>query len=56
MLKGQSNAFVVHIPYRGAAQIVPDVMSGQVPLGVVSATAEPAPNEKSPTSTEGGPS
>lgn len=39
MLKGQSNAFVVHIPYRGAAQIVPDVMSGQVPLGVVSATA-----------------
>ncbi|PZO20084.1 MAG: ABC transporter substrate-binding protein [Burkholderiales bacterium] len=39
MLKGQSNTFVVHIPYRGAAQIVPDVMSGQVPLGVVSATA-----------------
>lgn len=39
MLKGQANAFVVHIPYRGAAQIVPDVMSGQVPLGVVSATA-----------------
>jgi tripartite-type tricarboxylate transporter receptor subunit TctC len=30
---------VVHIPYRGAAQIVPDVISGQVPLGVVSATA-----------------
>jgi tripartite-type tricarboxylate transporter receptor subunit TctC len=29
----------VHIPYRGAAQIVPDVIGGQVPLGVVSATA-----------------
>jgi tripartite-type tricarboxylate transporter receptor subunit TctC len=30
---------VVHIPYRGAAQIVPDVISGQVPIGVISATA-----------------
>ena len=39
MLKGQSETFVVHIPYRGAAQIVPDVVGGQVPLGVVSATA-----------------
>jgi tripartite-type tricarboxylate transporter receptor subunit TctC len=39
MLKGQTGAFVVHIPYRGAAQIVPDVVGGQVPIGVVSATA-----------------
>lgn len=39
MLKGRIDAFVVHIPYRGAAQIVPDVIGGQVPLGVVSATA-----------------
>ena len=39
MLKGETGAFVVHIPYRGAAQIVPDVVGGQVPLGVVSATA-----------------
>ncbi len=39
MLKGQTGAYVVHIPYRGAAQIVPDVMSGQVPIGVVSATS-----------------
>ena len=39
MLKGQSGAFVVHIPYRGAAQIIPDIVGGQVPLGVVSATA-----------------
>ncbi|WP_077001517.1 tripartite tricarboxylate transporter substrate binding protein [Variovorax sp. KK3] len=39
MLKGQSGTFALHIPYRGAAQIVPDVISGQVPLGVVSATA-----------------
>ncbi len=39
MMKSQTGAFVVHIPYRGAAQIVPDVISGQVPIGVVSATA-----------------
>lgn len=39
LLKISTGTFVVHIPYRGAAQIVPDVISGQVPLGVVSATA-----------------
>lgn len=39
MLKGASGSFVVHIPYRGAAQIVPDVISGQVPIAVISATA-----------------
>jgi len=39
MMKGLTHAFVVHIPYRGASQIVPDVISGQVPIGVVSATA-----------------
>jgi tripartite-type tricarboxylate transporter receptor subunit TctC len=39
MLKARTGAFVVHIPYRGAAQIIPDVISGQVPIGVVSAAA-----------------
>jgi tripartite-type tricarboxylate transporter receptor subunit TctC len=39
MMKAQVHAFIVHIPYRGAAQIVPDVISGQVPIGVVSAAA-----------------
>ncbi|MDB5897650.1 MAG: tripartite tricarboxylate transporter receptor family protein [Ramlibacter sp.] len=39
MMKAQTGAFIIHIPYRGAAQIVPDVISGQVPIGVVSATA-----------------
>ncbi len=39
MLKARTGAFIVHIPYRGAAQILPDVISGQVPLGVVSAAA-----------------
>ncbi|MDB5915331.1 MAG: transporter substrate-binding protein, partial [Ramlibacter sp.] len=39
MMKAQTGAFIIHIPYRGAAQIVPDVISGQVPIGVVSAAA-----------------
>ena len=38
-LKGRTETHMVHIPYRGASQIVPDVISGQVALGVVSATA-----------------
>ena len=39
MLKARTGSFVVHVPYRGASQIVPDVISGQVPIGVVSAAA-----------------
>ncbi|MEJ8840187.1 tripartite tricarboxylate transporter substrate-binding protein [Ramlibacter sp. AN1133] len=39
MLKAQTQSFIVHIPYRGASQILPDVISGQVPIGVVSAAA-----------------
>ena len=39
MLKQSTGSFVVHVPYRGAAQIVPDVIGGQIPIGVVSATA-----------------
>jgi tripartite-type tricarboxylate transporter receptor subunit TctC len=39
LMKARTGAFIVHIPYRGAAQIVPDVISGQVPIGVVSAAA-----------------
>lgn len=39
MFKARTGTFIVHIPYRGAAQIMPDVISGQVPIGVVSAAA-----------------
>lgn len=39
MFKARTGTFIVHIPYRGAAQIIPDVISGQVPVGVVSAAA-----------------
>lgn len=39
MMKAQTGTFVVHVPYRGASQIAPDVIGGQVPIGVVSAAA-----------------
>ena len=39
LMKARTGSFVVHVPYRGAAQIMPDVISGQVPIGVVSAAA-----------------
>ena len=39
MLKARTGVFIVHVPYRGAAQIMPDVISGQVPFGVVSTAA-----------------
>jgi tripartite-type tricarboxylate transporter receptor subunit TctC len=39
LLKARTRTFIVHIPYRGASQIMPDVISGQVPIGVVSAAA-----------------
>jgi len=39
MMKARTGTFVVHVPYRGASQIIPDVISGQVPIGVVSAAA-----------------
>jgi len=42
MLKQETNTFALHVPYRGASQIVPDVISGQVQLGVVSVTAATA--------------
>lgn len=42
MLKQETNTFALHVPYRGASQIVPDVISGQVQLGVVSVTAAAA--------------
>lgn len=39
MLKARTGIYIVHIPYRGASQIIPDVISGQVPIAVVSAAA-----------------
>ena len=39
MLKKQLGLEVEHVPYKGASAILPDLLSGQVPLAVVSANA-----------------
>lgn len=44
-LQAQAGIRMVHLPYRGAAQIIPDLISGEVPIGVVSAAAA-LPHEK----------
>ena len=35
--KGKAGVFMVHIPYRGGAQILTDVIGGQIDLGITSA-------------------
>ena len=39
ILKARTGASAVHVPYRGASQILPDVIGGQIPLAVVSVAA-----------------
>lgn len=39
LFKAQTGTSVVHVPYRGAAQIIPDMIGGQVPIGIISAAA-----------------
>ena len=34
MLMAQAGILLVHIPYKGAGQSIPDVLGGQVPLGI----------------------
>ena len=38
LFKRQAGVDAVHVPYKGAGAMMPDLMSGQVPLGVISAT------------------
>jgi tripartite-type tricarboxylate transporter receptor subunit TctC len=38
LFKKQAGVEVVHIPYKGAAPIVPDLLSGQLPLAIISAS------------------
>ena len=37
LFKKQAGVSMVHVPYKGAAAIVPDVISGQIPVAVISA-------------------
>lgn len=39
LLQVRARIKLTHVPYRGAAQIVPDLMGGQIPLAVLSAAA-----------------
>ena len=39
ILKARTGSSAVHVPYRGASAILPDVIGGQIPLGVVSVAA-----------------
>jgi tripartite-type tricarboxylate transporter receptor subunit TctC len=38
LFKKQAGVDVVHIPYKGAAPILPDLVSGQIPLAIISAS------------------
>jgi tripartite-type tricarboxylate transporter receptor subunit TctC len=38
LFKKQAGVDVVHVPYKGAAPMMPDLISGQIPLGIISAS------------------
>jgi tripartite-type tricarboxylate transporter receptor subunit TctC len=42
--KRQAGVEALHVPYKGAAAMMPDLMSGQVPIGVISAAAALGPS------------
>jgi tripartite-type tricarboxylate transporter receptor subunit TctC len=35
--KRQAGVSMVHVPYKGASAIIPDLISGQIPIGIISA-------------------
>jgi tripartite-type tricarboxylate transporter receptor subunit TctC len=41
--KRQAGVDALHVPYKGAAAMMPDIMNGQVPIGVISAAAAIGP-------------
>jgi tripartite-type tricarboxylate transporter receptor subunit TctC len=43
LFKRQAGVDAVHVPYKGASAMMPDIMSGQVPIGVISALAAMGP-------------
>src|SRR5690606_17406190 len=46
LFKRSAGVDVVHIPYKGASTMMPDIMSGQVPIGVISALAAMGPTKQ----------
>jgi tripartite-type tricarboxylate transporter receptor subunit TctC len=45
LFKRSAGVQVVHVPYKGAAAMMPDIMNGQVPVGVISALAAMGPTK-----------
>jgi tripartite-type tricarboxylate transporter receptor subunit TctC len=45
LFKRQAGVDAVHVPYKGAASMMPDIMSGQVPIAVISALAAIGPTK-----------
>jgi tripartite-type tricarboxylate transporter receptor subunit TctC len=43
LFKRQAGVDALHVPYKGAAAMMPDIISGQVPIGVISAIAAAGP-------------
>ena len=43
LFKRQAGVSAQHIPYKGATTMMPDIMNGQVPIGVISALAAMGP-------------
>ena len=45
LFKRAAGVNAVHVPYKGASAMMPDIMNGQVPIGVVSALAAMGPSK-----------
>jgi tripartite-type tricarboxylate transporter receptor subunit TctC len=45
LFKRQARVDALHVPYKGASAMMPDIMSGQVPMGVISALAAMGPTK-----------
>jgi tripartite-type tricarboxylate transporter receptor subunit TctC len=45
LFKRSAGVDALHVPYKGATAMMPDIMSGQVPIGVVSALAALGPTK-----------
>jgi tripartite-type tricarboxylate transporter receptor subunit TctC len=45
LFQRQAGVTAVHVPYKGASAMMPDIMSGQVPIGVISALAAMGPTK-----------
>jgi tripartite-type tricarboxylate transporter receptor subunit TctC len=45
LFKRSAGVDAVHVPYKGATTMMPDIMNGQVPIGVISALAAMGPTK-----------